>query len=307
MFGDRSRLLQLDGSALGAIAEDIRVSEVQVSRWRKYGKDRLYVNASDGVRIGWLDCVSGERVIERPEFADAFEAAVAEHEAPPDRTPVTPPDARDAGPLWVDLAGNRPGQAARAQATAERDAMRERSKVVTFLARALDVKTDERAWRVGADGEELVGAQLRSLEKHGWHVLHAVEVGTRGSDIDHVAIGPGGVYTLNTKTHRGHRVTVYEHAMLVDGHKQPYLRNSRHEAERASRLLTSACGFTVSATAVIVVLCDALTVKKPADVRVVLRRDISSWLRKRPRLLSTANVAAIWEQARRSTTWVGGS
>ena len=116
------------------------------------------------------------------------------------------------------------------------------------------------------------------------------------------------MYTLNTKTHRGHRVTVYEHAILVDRHKQPYLRNSRHEAERASRLLTSACGFAVAATPVIVVLCDALTVKKqPADVGVVLRRDICLWLRKRPALLSPAAVEAIWEQTRRSTTWIGGS
>src|SRR5665213_1156514 len=287
------------------------MTEIQVSRWRRYGKDRLYVNGADGVRIGWVDNLSGERVIERPELTAAFEAALANEglpaspvqvEAAPVPPAPSPASPRRAEPVWVDLAGNRPGQAAREQAIAQREAMRERSKAGTFLARAFDLNTDERAWRVGADGEEAAGARLASLESHGWRVLHAVNVGTRGSDIDHVAIGPGGVYTLNTKTHRGHRVTVYEHAMLVDGHKQPYLRNSRHEAERASRLLTSACGFTVSATAVIVVLCDALTVKKPADVRVVLRRDISSWLRKRPRLLSTANVAAIWEQARRSTT-----
>jgi hypothetical protein len=290
------------------------VTEVQVSRWRRYGKDRLYVNTTDGVRIGWLDYVSGERVIERPDLSDAFEAALANEGLGPVITvaaspslrvaPSIPPPPRPSGPMWVDLAQNKPGQAAREQANAHLEDMRERSKVGTFLARAFDVKTDERAWRVGAEGEETVGAQLASLDRHGWRFLHAVVVGTRGSDIDHVAIGPGGVYTLNTKTHRGHRVTVYERAILIDGHKQPYLRNSQHEAERASRLLTAACGFPVHAAPLIVVLCDALIVKRqPADVQVIGRRDIALWLRKRPSVLPGADVHTIWEYARRSTTW----
>jgi Nuclease-related domain len=292
------------------------MTENQVTRWRKYGKDRLYVNGADGVRIGWLDNVSGERVIERPEFAEAFEAALAQESLSAGRVlhapkpqlaaPVPRPLPRE--PIWVDLADNRPGQAAREQAVAEREAMRERSKAGTFMARLFDVKTDERAWRVGADGEEAVGARLASLEQHGWRILHAVNVGTRGSDIDHVAIGPGGVYTLNTKTHLGHRITVYEHAILIDGHKQPYLRNSRHEAARATRLLTQACGFAVTAAPLIVVLCDALTIKKqPDDVQVVGRRDIALWLRKRPAILGAAEIDAIWVHARRSTTWQPGA
>jgi hypothetical protein len=32
-----------------------------------------------------------------------------------------------------------------------------------------------------------------------WTVLHSVPVGTGSTDIDHIAIGPAGVFTLNTK------------------------------------------------------------------------------------------------------------
>jgi hypothetical protein len=151
-----------------------------------------------------------------------------------------------------------PGQAARAQAEAELAAMRERSRVGTFLARTFDMKTDERAWRVGAGGEETIGTRLEKLRKHGWHVLHAVPVGDRGSDIDHVVIGPGGVWTLNTKTHPGRRVWVGKQQVRVDGHKTDYLPNSRHEAERASRLLTGACGFPVFVKAALVFLTGTL-------------------------------------------------
>ncbi|MBG6212216.1 hypothetical protein RCH23_000129 [Cryobacterium sp. CAN_C3] len=36
-----------------------------------------------------------------------------------------------------------------------------------------------------------------------WTVLHAVPVGSGSSDIDHVVIGPAGVFTINTKNHTG--------------------------------------------------------------------------------------------------------
>ncbi len=101
-------------------------------------------------------------------------------------------------------------------------------------------------------------------------MLHAVPVGNRGSDIDHVAIGPGGVWTLNTKTHPGKSVWIGKHQVRVDGHKTHYLRNSRHEAERASRLLTSACGFPVTVRAALVFLTGTLipdvTIKPPDGV-----------------------------------------
>jgi hypothetical protein len=206
------------------------------------------------------------------------------------------------------LALNVPGQAARAQAEAELTAMRERTRVGTFLARTFDMKTDERAWRVGAGGEETIGARLEKLRKHGWHVLHAVPVGERGSDIDHVVIGPGGVWTLNTKTHPGKSVWVGKHQVRVDGHKTDYLRNSRHEAERATRLLTEACGFPVFVKAALVFLTGTLipdvTIKQaPEDVAVLDRMDIPGAFRRTKGRLANEHVAVIFEFARRSTTW----
>ena len=105
-----------------------------------------------------------------------------------------------------------------------------------FLARVLGVHTDERAFRVGAGGEEEVGRRLARLPK-GWRVIHSVPVGEGDSDIDHVVIGPAGVFTLNTKRLNG-RVWIAGNAFLVNGVKQTYLQNSRLEAARAAKLLT---------------------------------------------------------------------
>jgi hypothetical protein len=53
----------------------------------------------------------------------------------------------------------------------------------------------------GVRAEEHVGAILDSLAASGWRSLHDVPTG-RGN-IDHVAIGPGGVVTVETKSYSG--------------------------------------------------------------------------------------------------------
>lgn len=210
--------------------------------------------------------------------------------------------------MWVDLAARVPGQAAREQAEAALAAQRERSRVGSFLARTFDMKTDERAWRVGAGGEETVGARLDKLTKRGWHVLHAVPVGERGIDIDHVVIGHGGVYTLNTKTHPGGSIWVGRRQVRVNGHRTDYLRNSRHEAARAERLLTAAVGFPVPVRAALVFLTGTLipnvTIKQqPEDVFIYDRMDIPGVFKRAPKRLTPEQVEVVFEQARRSTTW----
>ena len=88
------------------------------------------------------------------------------------------------------------------------------------VARALGVSPldEERtAWYRGALGEATVGRLLEKLPE-GWTVLHAVPVGKGDSDIDQVVIGPGGVFTINTKNHAGQKVWVAGRTLLVSGH-----------------------------------------------------------------------------------------
>lgn len=53
----------------------------------------------------------------------------------------------------------------------------------------------------GATGEEQVGSLLDGLEGRGWQAIHDASLG-RGN-VDHILIGPAGVFTVETKSHPG--------------------------------------------------------------------------------------------------------
>jgi hypothetical protein len=135
-----------------------------------------------------------------------------------------------------------------------------------------------------------------------------VPVGRGSSDIDHVLIGPGGVYTVNTKKHPNARIWIGGDTVMVNGHRQPYVRNSRHEARRASRLLTAAVGFEVTVRGVLVfttatVFPDVTVKKAPEDVIVLDRMDVPRVFKRAKTRLSPEQIEVIYEAARRSTTW----
>lgn len=202
--------------------------------------------------------------------------------------------------VGYDLADNT----ARAAARAKRQEVNGLSQMRNLLARALGVKNDERAWRIGAEGEQKVGRELSKLPA-GWHVLHAVPFGERGSDDDHVVIGPRGVFTLNTKNHPYGSVCVYEGALWVNGHATDYLYNSRFEAKRVAKLLTAGCEMAVEVRAAIVFVDpDKLTRKgTPPDVDVTCRRGLRTFLMQQPQRLTPPQVEHTFTVARDSLTW----
>jgi Nuclease-related domain len=53
----------------------------------------------------------------------------------------------------------------------------------------------------GATGEEQVGALLDGLSQSGWRVFHDASFGN--GNVDHILIGPAGLFTVETKSHPG--------------------------------------------------------------------------------------------------------
>jgi hypothetical protein len=139
-----------------------------------------------------------------------------------------------------------------------------------WLARAFGASPltpETRSWYIGLQGEIQVGKVLKALEKDGYVVLHSVPIGVRGSDIDHVIITPSGVvYTINTKNLQGKRIWSTNRTVLVDGKNQPYIRNSKYEADRVEKKL--AYGTSVIPL-IVYVGVKSLTVKAHSDVEML--------------------------------------
>ena len=278
---------------------------IEVTRWRRYGKDRLYVARADGTKVGWWDLLAEEAHLEPDASGEVLARAVQDWLRQQNVAEKATDVVAEAVPErpWIDLSHNTAGAEVRAQAVSARDA----APVRTALARVLRVHTDERAWRLGADGEEKVADQFDRVVKKDprWQFIHSIPVGSRGSDIDHVVVGPGGVFTVNTKNHPNAKIWVGGDTVMVNGQRHPYVRNARHEAARASNLLTEACGWPVQVEGVVAVVnASEWTVKTPPkDVHVVARRQIARWLLKHGDVLDASRQAEVFEAARRSTTW----
>ena len=160
------------------------------------------------------------------------------------------------------------------------------------------------SWYQGALGELAVAGRLAQLDDR-WTVLHAVPVGQGSCDIDHVVIGPAGVFTLNTKHHRGKRIWVADRNLRVNGRPEPYLPKATAEADRASRLLSRMVGEPVVVRGVLVVVgASAITVKEPpSDIAVVSDHQLVSWLRRQPTRLSATDIQSIVAVAENPATW----
>jgi hypothetical protein len=65
------------------------------------------------------------------------------------------------------------------------------------------VSQDARNWQRGARGERRTARQLDRLAKHGWVVFHDLAVPDSCANADHLAIGPAGVFLVDSKNWRG--------------------------------------------------------------------------------------------------------
>ncbi len=84
---------------------------------------------------------------------------------------------------------------------------------LAVLVRASRAQLD--AFVKGARGEERV-ARLLALLPQTYAVFHGLKIGDNAGDVDHVVVGPGGLFVIETKNWTG-RVTVADGRILLDG------------------------------------------------------------------------------------------
>ena len=93
---------------------------------------------------------------------------------------------------------------------------------------------------LGCFGERIVGEALEPLKVAGFRVFHDVPAGDAKTpfNLDHVIVGPSGVFAIETKTRRKGRARsgFAEHEIIYDGHVLAYpWGEDRHGLDQALR------------------------------------------------------------------------
>jgi hypothetical protein len=157
---------------------------------------------------------------------------------------------------------------------------------------------DAVAWRRGAAGERRTARLLGPLERHGWAVLHDLAVPGSRANLDHLVIGPGGVFVIDSKQYRG-RLELESSGRLWHGRYPlaPALGAVSFEADRAALVLTDPGVVVVPIVAVhgAQVPWGKVVVQ---GVPVVAARRLPSMLRQLPVVLGPERVAVLADQAR---------
>jgi hypothetical protein len=157
---------------------------------------------------------------------------------------------------------------------------------------------DALAWRQGAVGERCTARLLDPLERHGWAILHDLAVPSSRADLDHLAIGPGGVFVIDSKQYSG-RLQLDSSGRLWHGRYPlaPTLRAVSFEADQAAQVLPDP---GVAVLPIVAVHGAQVPLGKVVTdgVPVVAARQLPSMLRQLPAVLGPERVTGLADQAR---------
>jgi hypothetical protein len=158
---------------------------------------------------------------------------------------------------------------------------------------------DAVAWQRGASGERRTARLLDPLERHGWAILHDLAIPGSQANIDHLVIGPGGVFVIDSKHYRG-RLRLDGSGRLWHGRYPlaPTLRAVDYEADQAAQILVDPD--VVVVVPIVAVHGAQVPLGKVVTngVPVVAAKRLPSMLRALPAVLGPERVAWLADQAR---------
>jgi hypothetical protein len=138
----------------------------------------------------------------------------------------------------------------------------------------------------GASAEEHVGSLLEQLPASRWHVIHDASFG-RGN-IDHILIGPAGLFTVETKSHPGPVRVGRVHGATI------------RQAQAQRDAIEQVIGMRVEPLLVFSRAWVDRPLARRKGVRVLPARVLIASLRKRKEVLSRAEVQQAHERLRQA-------
>ncbi len=155
--------------------------------------------------------------------------------------------------------------------------------------------------KIGRDGEKVVGQYLDEMRENGYRIFHDVRGGN--FNIDHVIIGPQGIFTIETKTYskpaQG-KASVYFDGKSISANGYKPDRNPIEQALAQSRWLgeqiQASTGHLHSVKPVVVFpgwFVTASSEAKSSSVWVLNPKALPKFIDKAPRQLKTEEVKMI--------------
>ncbi len=179
---------------------------------------------------------------------------------------------------------------------------------------------DARRSYSGALAELAIEEALAALGS-AWTVLHSVPIAVDGSEgrpdtasdatvVDHLLIGPAGIFTITTHSHAGQSIWVGERTFLVDDERLSHLAAADDAGSAVSRFLAAALAAEGTKLDAVVAPCIVVDAPETLEIRqrtgrttVITAHTFAPWLNELPRLLSPVAVESFARAALRASTW----
>jgi hypothetical protein len=163
-------------------------------------------------------------------------------------------------------------------------------------------------YRIGSLGEQVVGRELDQLMAQGYRVFHDVEF--KSWNIDHVVVGPKGVFAVETKTRRKpSKRSGLEAKVVFDGETLTYPGKTRERdaidqasrnAESLAKWIAESAAENIPVVPVIALPGWALDIKHYGPVAVYSATNMGEPMLKRGKIqLNPAQIERITHQLRR--------
>lgn len=163
-----------------------------------------------------------------------------------------------------------------------------------FVIRLIAKAKQYRSVRLGCLGEQMVAEELDALREDGYRIFHDFPGGPNWN-IDHIAIGPGGLFAIETKVRSKRRAILdqKEHEVFFEGDtlRFPFGKDckaaaqARRNADALARFIQDSTGEPLEVVPLLVLPGWFVTAKERSDVRVVSGRGLAKFIRGfKPRL-----------------------
>jgi hypothetical protein len=173
------------------------------------------------------------------------------------------------------------------------------------MEQALRTGDPNSSWARGVEGEQETALRLSALGDE-WSIYHALPIGPGRKDLDHLVIGPTGVFAINSK-HR-HDKDVH----IEGGHIRYGLdwtndtQSVGLDAQAASAALSNVSGSHVPVTGVISLVCPGSVHGDSGQSCAVLEADdLVDYLLSQPVIYNSSEVATLDAVVQAPGTWRG--